>query len=111
MEDVWRDVQCSAGVLVRVLTKEHEVDPILVQQGLHLPLEALHLLVVLVVAVVAACKVLLSSDHSRARATRHCKTAVRDGKKMPNVPAWACKLSNTMHVERHELSRCVGGKA
>ena len=50
------------GVLVRVLTKEHEVDPILVQQGLHLPLEALHLLIVLVVAVVAACKILVSSE-------------------------------------------------
>ena len=49
-------------MLVRVLTEEHKVDSILVQQGLHLPLEALHLLVVLVISVVAACKVIVSSD-------------------------------------------------
>ena len=49
-------------MLIRVPTKEREVDPILVQQGLHLPLEALHLLVVLVVGVVAAFKVIVSSD-------------------------------------------------
>ena len=49
-------------MLIRGLTKEREVDPVLVQQGLYLPLEALHLLVVLVVSVVAACKVIVSSD-------------------------------------------------
>ena len=42
------------SALGKKLTKEDEVDPILDEQGLHLLLEALHLLVVLVVGVVAA---------------------------------------------------------
>ena len=93
-------------------TKEDEVDPILVQQGLHLPLEALHLLVVLIVGVVAARKGLVSSGKDRASAIGHRKTALSNSKKKVGVSAWACKHPNAANIERHRVSRsdCRNGQ-